>query len=230
MPHVIETFFSDDVKLDSKEEPQYLSLSSVKKEECYALYDAVRMFKPVRTLEVGFALGASSVGIISGKLDNGNTERHVVLDPFQTAYSNNVGLIALASIGLDNYVNLIEAFSEDHLNKFYQDKREFDFIFIDGSHTIGQAVTDAFLADKILSPGGIIAIHDSLLFSTAASVKYLVTQKGYEVVFPGKPTFKNRIRQIRYTRKLGMWYCMNVVPKIHSSMIFLQKSKHTANP
>ena len=107
----------------------------------------------------------------------------------------------------------------------FDKKKYFDFIFIDGNHSIGQAVTDAFLADKILNNKGIIGIHDSLLFSTAASIKYLILQKNYKIISANKISVKNILRQIKYINKLGIWYCMKVVPQVHESIIFLQKNE-----
>jgi predicted O-methyltransferase YrrM len=223
MSKYIEDFYSGDIKYDENGGSHSLSLSSVKKDECYSIYEIVKKYKPVKTLEIGFALGASSVGIIAGKLENEIDSQHIVLDPFQRN-SFNVGLKSLEAAGLDSYFMHLEKFSENYLNEAYQRNETFDFIFIDGNHSIGQAVTDAFLADKILNPGGIIGIHDSLLFSTAASIRYLLTDVGYKIVSDKNHDIRNIGRRFKYIRQLGLWYCFNVVSRINSSIIFLQKN------
>lgn len=220
----IERFYAQDSKIDENGTAHLAFQTSLKKDECYALYSIVKNFKPVKTLEVGLALGASAASIISAKMRLGIKEKHVTLDPYQKIVAGNAGLLALKSLGMEAYTNHFNEFSEQYLNQMFAEKRYFDFIFIDGNHTIGQAVTDAFLADKILVKNGIIGIHDSLFFSTAASIKYLVTERKYTVVAPDKISFKNRLRQIKYFRRLGVWYCRNIIPKMHTSIVFLQKN------
>jgi len=221
----IEKFYSLNEKKDENGTSYYLSLSSLRKEESYALYNIVKKYKPTRALEVGLALAGSAIAVITAKKEIGITEKHIALDPFQKSNAGNVGLLALKNAGLGNDFIHHEEFSEHYFNKMFGEKALFDLIFIDGNHTIGQAVTDVFLADKILNKNGIIGIHDSLLFSTAASVKYLLQEKNYSIVSPVNNSFKRMARQVKYIRKLGFWYCFNVIPKINVSVIFLQKNE-----
>lgn len=224
MSDYIEKFYQADVKRDSKGKEHFLSLSSIKKTECYLLYNVIKKYRPIKTLEIGFALGASAVGIIAGKVDSNIQEKHIVLDPFQKIASNNVGLLGITDLQLDSKLVLLEKYSEIFLSELSEKKEYFDFIFIDGNHTIGQAVTDAFLADRILNTKGIIGIHDSLLFSTAASIKYLLLEKGYSLISKNIISLRSMGRQVKYVRKLGVWYCKNVIPSISSSIIFVQKN------
>lgn len=227
MAESIENFYHDSIKIDENGNSHILSASALKKEEAYALYSVIKKYKPVKTLEVGLSLGGSAVAIIQGKMELDITEKHIALDPHQKAFAGNVGLINLRGLGMESMIDHIPAFSEHYLDKLFTENQHFDFIFIDGNHSIGQAVTDAFLADKILNNNGIIGIHDSLLFSTAASIRYLVVEKGYKIIPNKDRSFKNRLRQIKYFRKLGNWYCNKVIPQIHVSITFLQKMNHS---
>ncbi len=219
----IELFYEDDIKIDEKGNQQFLSQTSLRKDECLALYKVVSEYLPNKTLEVGFALGASAIAIIEAKTDHQILEKHIVLDPFQSALSNNVGLLNVAKAGFGNNVILHEDYSENYLNMLHNSHQKLDFVFIDGNHSIGQAVTDAFLADKVLEKKGIIGIHDSLLFSTAASIRYLINDHGYTLIAAPKINFKNFVRKIKYLNSLGRWYCKTVLPYLNGSIIFLQK-------
>lgn len=223
MTKVIQDFYQADLKTDEHGGQHFLSQTSLRKEECIALYEIVRKFKPVKTLEIGFALGASALGIIAGKEAGAIKEKHIVLDPFQTSGSGNAGVLAIQQMGLSSGLQLIEEFSENFLTEAFRKGESYDFIFIDGNHTIGQAVTDAFLANKVLNPGGIIGIHDSLMFSTGASIRYLINDHGYRLISNSQNNWKNLARRIKYFGKLGFWYCLHVIPKIQGSIIFLQK-------
>ena len=225
MVESIENFYLDNNKIDEKGNTHLVSASSLRKEESYALYSIIKKYKPVKTLEVGLSLGGSAVAIIAGKVESNISEKHIALDPYQKSYGNNAGLVALRGLGMEDRVDHVSAFSEQYLNKMHIENNNFDFIFIDGHHSIGQAVTDAFLADKILNNNGIIGVHDSLLFSTAASIRYLVIEKKYKIITNNNVSFKNMLRQVKYLGRLGIWYCTNVIPQIHMSIIFLQKNE-----
>ncbi len=47
---------------------------------------------------------------------------------------------------------------------------------------VNNKVADAFLADRCLNPGGLLAFHDAFMFSVSAAVKYLAKERGYEVI------------------------------------------------
>ncbi len=219
----IESFYENDIKIDESGNKQYVSHTSLRKKECIALYNVVSKYLPQKTLEVGFALGASAIAIMAAKADHHIEEKHIVLDPFQSTLSHNVGLINVAKEGFENNLVLHEDFSENYLNLLNNNNEKLDFIFIDGNHSIGQAVTDAFLSDKVLSKKGIIGIHDSLLFSTAASIRYLMADHGYKLISAPENNLKNFARRIKYMNKLGRWYCNTVIPYVNGSIIFLQK-------
>lgn len=219
----LDRFYQTDKKIDSAGVEHSLSRTSLKRKEVDYLTRLIGKYKPVATLEIGLALGASAVGIIAAKLEAGITEKHIALDPFQQKHGRDVGIDEIKALNLFEYFIHYPLFSEDYLNKCYESGKQFDFIFIDGSHTIGQAVTDAFLGDKILNANGIIAIHDAAMFSTAASVKYLVKERGYSIVGANAFNLKTVLKMIKYLRSLGVWYCFKVLPKLNQSLIALRK-------
>ncbi len=219
----LNDFYSSPVKKGEDGSEHFINLSSLSRDEIEALGAVVEKYKPAKTLEVGLALAASCAAIIMAKKSVGLKEKHIALDPFQDVLTKNAGLLELKRLGLLGDLDFRQEFSETFLAQAFTANQKFDFIFIDGSHTIGQAVTDAFLSDKVLNPGGLIAIHDAILFSTAASVKYLLWEKGYELVLPAKYTYKVIGRMVKYLSKLGCWYCWHAIPRIQRSVIVLRK-------
>lgn len=223
IPDLINDFYTHPDKTDMKGNLQPVKNTSLQFSESLALYKIIHTYKPKVTLEVGLALAGSAVAIVNAKKDCGIHEKHIVLDPFQEKYSKNAGMIELNRLGLNDRIELREEFSETYLSNAFDKGLGFDFIFIDGSHTIGQAVTDAFLSDKVLNPGGVIGVHDSLMFSTAASIKYLLNEKGYKVIGDRHLSIKTLGRQCKYSLSLGLDYCRRVIPYINTSITFIQK-------
>jgi len=219
----LNDFYNSDLKLGSDGSKYFLLQTSLTRFEVESLIRIVKEFKPERTLEVGLALAASAIGITLAKRNNGQTAPHVCLDPFQDSGAKNSGLLEIERLGLSKFINHLPLYSEDYLNECNTKGRKFDFIFIDGSHTIGQAVTDAFLSDKVLSSRGIIVIHDSLLFSTSASIKYLIYEKGYHLVNERVFNFRTFFRILKYSINIGLFYSFEVIPRISGSLVILQK-------
>lgn len=219
----IDIFYDTPIKYGDDGSKHLINLSSLRRDEVDVLFKVVEEFKPQKTLEVGLSLAASCVAIITAKQRVGITYKHVALDPFQATATKNAGLLELKRLALADNLEFKSEFSEVFLADCLNKNQQFDFVFIDGSHTIGQAVTDVFLADKVLNQHGIIAIHDAMLFSTAASVKYLLDERNYQLVLKSRYNYKVLGRMIKYSFKLGLSYCLKVVPRIQTSLVVLQK-------
>jgi len=149
---------------------------------------------------------------------------HIALDPFQESLSSGVGLLEIERAGWKGHVEWIPAFSESFLLQCRDTGRRFDFIFIDGHHGIGQAVADAFLAHSALEDGGVVAIHDALLFSTMASIRHLVVERQYQILpLPADSQTKRMLRSLKYLPQLGLWYARHVIPHSHASLVALRR-------
>lgn len=215
---IIERLLSEPVK-QARDGPLSMSVVSPAASELQTLYDLVATYQPERTLEIGLALGASSVVIASAKA---GLAPHVAVDPFQYVY-NDAGLIEIAKAGLR--VDHIPELSERYLPAAHDRGDRFNFIFIDGAHDIGHVVSDTFWSDRLLNPEGVIVLHDGLLISSMAAVTYLMKEQGYRVI-PLKSDSKRWLRPIRYLLRLPASSCLKVIPKMHRSLIALQKPKH----
>jgi predicted O-methyltransferase YrrM len=219
MGKLLDDFYGTPAKTDGTGITHHLGKTSPTIDEVHTLQRLLTENGFRRTLEIGLALGGSAVGIAEVAI-----APHTVLDPFQH-HAGNVGLNELARLGLDNKIEFHAIRSEEFLHDCVLSGRQFDFVFIDGGHSIGQKVTDVFLADKCLAPGGMIVLHDAFLRSSVAAVDYLHREAGYSLVqLPADVRWKRAARLVRYTRRFGMWYAP-VIRAIHRSLVALKKAE-----
>ena len=221
----IEKFYEQPIKLDIKEQPHDIRLTSLTKSEATILAQLVCAFTPERSLEIGMAAAGSCVAIATARKSLGLSAKHVALDPYQETDAGSLGLCEIQRSGLDDFVSWIAERSENYLNAAAARGEKFDLIFIDGGHDIGQTVTDAFSAHETLNEQGVVAFHDSCLFSTAAAVRYLMLERGYSLIpLPSDSNIKTLGRGVRHLNQLGLWYVTRVVPRIHGSLVALRKN------
>lgn len=220
----IANYFETNVKIGSDGREYRPDHSSIRLNEALELQRLIIESRANQTLEIGLACGASAVAISEILEQSETSDRHVALDPFQSHFGN-VGLRELDRLGLRDKVEFLPLFSTDFLYDCSKQGRRFDLIFNDGGHSIGNKVTDAFLADQCLNRGGIIAFHDAFMFSVTAAVKYLVKDRGYQVInlFPDS-RLKRWLRVLKYCVVHGWWYGTRVVPRTARSLVALRKS------
>lgn len=120
--------------------------------------------KPLRTLEVGLAFGASTLVFCSEhhRLGHPPVAQHVAIDPFQHRHwYDEAGVFAVERAGLGNYLDARPLSSEIVLPRLLEAGERFDFIYIDGSHLFENVFVDAFYGARLLDEGGLIAFDDS---------------------------------------------------------------------
>ncbi len=120
------------------------------------------------------AWGLSTLHIIEALLANGATGRaHVVIDPMQTVWFHNAALRALRESGVDELVEFHAAPSNLALPALVSAGRQFDFAFIDGDHRYEATLMDLVFADRLVKPGGVIAIDDTWSHPVYMACKFL---------------------------------------------------------
>lgn len=180
--------------------------------------------RPERSLEVGLAHAGSAAAIAVARRAAGMKTKHLALDPYQATHSSSMGLKELERQGLRDEIEWIPDWSERFLAKACEEKRQFDFIFIDGGHSIGQAVVDAYWANRVLPIGGHVAIHDAFLFSTFASVRFLADECKYEAVRPVEhPTMLRRLKCLKHSWLLSWRYAFGVLAHSAENLVLLKK-------
>jgi predicted O-methyltransferase YrrM len=149
--------------------------SNISREEAETLYSAVRSIQPLRSLEIGLAHGISALAILAAIAANGSGH-HYVIDPFQRNYANcGEAMIALA--GLADRHTFLERFPEEAIPQLPR----LQFAFIDSSHLFDFTIMEFVLVDKKLDVGGIVALHDLWMPSIQAVVRFIRTNRAYQI-------------------------------------------------
>jgi len=165
--------------------PDFRSPESMQGPEYATLCALLDEHKPKRTLEVGMATGGSSVALCRAVREAGG-DKHVAVDPYQgdpDAWDSK-GIQAVQDAGYGDLLEMIEDFDYLALPRLVQEKREFDFILIDGWHSFDYTFIDIFFADLLLKPGGIMAVHDTVWPSVYKACRFLETHKPYDRLGP----------------------------------------------
>ena len=146
-------------------------------DEALQLYSVVRTLHPENTLEIGFCSAGSGLAILKALEDGGKGMHHAV-DPFQTTYAMGQGRYNVAAAGLAHRLCFFETYPEDAIAKIPR----VQFAFIDASHLYDLSMLDFVLADKRLDEGGIMALHDLWMPSLQKLVRYILTNRHYEIL------------------------------------------------
>ncbi len=112
----------------------------------------IRLKKPARVLELGTAIGYSS--IIMNKANRNSTIVTVEKDPKMV----NLAKKNIKTFGLEDSITVVESDALDYLT---ENKDEFDFIFIDAAK--GQYLKYFKASEKLINKNGII-LCDNVLF------------------------------------------------------------------
>jgi predicted O-methyltransferase YrrM len=78
-------------------------------------------------------------------------------------FENNI-----KNAGLSDRVTALKGDSVDKLLELVRDKKSFDFIYVDGSHTCLDCYSDMILAWNLLRKGGVLAVDDVLFYKEKA--------------------------------------------------------------
>lgn len=161
--------------------------------ELQVLADLIRSARPREVLEVGMANGSSSVAIMTTLRELGEG-RLVSIDPFQLNPTiavdgmmrgfGGAGVRNVEQAGLSDLHTLIPDADYVALPRLLQDRRQFDFIFIDGYHSFDYTLLDFFYADLLLRPGGLVAFHDSSCVAVFRVCEFVANNKAYRRVGP----------------------------------------------
>jgi predicted O-methyltransferase YrrM len=147
------------------------------------LGDLVRRLKPAATIEVGMGWGLSTLHMLEAMVENGGEHQpHIIMDPFQQQAYHNVALLVLREAGADQFIDYHSEPSEIFLPKMVEQGRQFDFAFIDGDHRFDGAFVDVVFVNKLLKPGGVMAVDDTELDAVHLACRFAETNWGYTFV------------------------------------------------
>lgn len=136
-----------------------------------------------RTVETGVAFGVSTLAICAALKNTGATGvLHVGIDPDQRSQHEGAALAQLERFGLTPCFRLMEGPAHLMAPKLLAEGFQADLVFIDGLHNFDYTLIDFFLLDKILRPGGMLAIHDMDMPSKKKVLRFILANRHYEML------------------------------------------------
>ena len=175
----------------------------------------------INTVEVGCGMGLSSLYISSVTSTRANS-KHTIIDPFQTSHWRSLGLLNLERAGISDF-ELIEEKSEIALPGLLSEGRKYDFALIDGWHTFDHTLLDFFYLEKMIRPGGIIAIDDVMMPGINKAVRYILNYPNIELVSIVPFLQKNRMMKRDKYLKMMIKPFQFFLPKKYHTRIFSNK-------
>lgn len=168
----------------------------------------IREFRPHDTLEIGCAMGMSTLAIME-EVARTTAGRHVAIDPNQTGEGpdqwHGIGVTSVRRAGLSDRFELLEQPSYLGLPTLLQQGRRFDFIFIDGWHSFDFAFVDWFFSDLLLNEKGVLVFDDAQMPQVHHVCTFVETHKAYRRLGPpdtGAPLSPPaRLRQRRLLKR-----------------------------
>lgn len=123
--------------------------------------------KPLKLLEIGSYEGGSSTWYIRYMLSHPNSSL-TCIDPWSMEIRNglNSSLVwdtfqaNIQATGRADRVRVIRSDSLVALARLVADGEQFDYIYVDGSHSLVDVLADISLSWKLLAPGGVMALDD----------------------------------------------------------------------
>lgn len=155
----------------------------IPREEGDHLYSLVRHLRPLTTVEVGMANGLSTLFIAEALEDNG-AGSHIAIDPFQATEWRSAGVELIRRAGLSKRVQLRESCSHQALPEVERAGLRAQFVFVDGAHLFDYVLTDFLCIDRILDVGGLVAFDDSDWPAVRSAIRYVLSNREYEIAFP----------------------------------------------
>jgi predicted O-methyltransferase YrrM len=157
------------------------------------------------TVEVGCGNGISSIYICSG-IDGKPGAHHTAIDPFQSSHFAGRGVANVHRAGF-SFFDVIEQPSEIALPGLLTGGRTFDMALIDGLHTADQTLLDFYYLDRMLAPGGVVAIDDVANRSVNKIVHYISTYPNYRLVGTsgGRGIRRRVINILKAGLATGLW-------------------------
>jgi predicted O-methyltransferase YrrM len=137
--------------------------------------------RPSRTLETGFAFGASCLTFTASHRENRSApaRQHVAIDPLQRTLFDGAGLLAVERSGLAGFLDFRGEPSALVLPQLVRDGEKFDLIYIDGSHFFEEILIDAYYCIRLLNEGGVMLFDDSTIGHVAKVVRFLRTNQSH---------------------------------------------------
>ena len=204
---VVDIISSQSYKKENGETISFTSAIDI--DEAEFISSLIKKYRPQKTIEIGFAEGASSLAILDSLTPLGG--QHTIIDPFQSTQWKNAGLNLLKKFGYSNF-RLIEKKSEFALPELLEKNEKFDFAFIDGYHTFDHTLLDAFYLTRMLNKGGLLLIDDVQMPAINKCIRYLYNYPCLQYVGSSKSMERTSGRKAFDTFKRSVQLASKLVP------------------
>jgi hypothetical protein len=129
------------------------------------------------SVDVGFGMGISSLMAVAAQSELGRPFKHYSFDPYGLGPDGKAGEVVqqyLEAEFADAFTRVWKP-SEIGLGKLIEERGygSVGYVFIDGSHTFENAMTDFVLADKLCGLGGHIIFDDAYFPAIEGVVEYI---------------------------------------------------------
>jgi predicted O-methyltransferase YrrM len=182
--------------------------SSIDEEEVLFISQLIQDFRCKRSLEVGCAMGVSSLAICDAIAKNSPAAVHTIIDPYQTTDWNNIGVHQLSRAGLTNF-QIIEKPSEFVLPQLVLENYRIDFAFIDGWHTFDHTLIDFFYINRLMQIGGILVVDDVQMPAVKKVMRMISTYPSFRMLGRVKINLSGRAKVLQRIKT-----CMKPVLKL----------------
>jgi predicted O-methyltransferase YrrM len=166
--------------------------------------DLLRQSRPANTLEVGMALGGSSLIFASVGREVHGDYHHVAIDPFQSTVWDRVGVQSLESAGLINHVQVVEKPSSLVLPRLLEEGRQFGLIYVDGSHLFEDVFLDAYFSARLLTEHGYLLLDDAANGHVAKVVRFIERNMTSLERMPER-SWRHRVARLAGKRQLAAY-------------------------
>ena len=177
MDHVatelLRSMYSTESQLGAGGALYYLDdITKISREQGEFLYEFHKTNKPVLSVEVGLAYGFSTVWLLSAMKD-GDYGHHIAIDPFEDMHWNGIGRTRASLLGMEDRFTFMAEPSLIALPRLIEEKRQAQFIFIDGDHKFDGVFLDFVLSAHLCAEGGHIVLDDMWMPSIRKVVRFI---------------------------------------------------------
>ena len=164
--------------------------------------EILREFKPIRTLEIGLAHGASALTILSTLREiSPNGFLHTAIDPHQTTVWGGSSIRVINDEGYAENFRFYEDYSAIVLANLVKEKEKFDFAYVDGSHLFEDVFLDFYYTSILLNKDGIVLFDDCTDRHVAKVIKFI--NKNYSDIWEPLNIKPLGEQQKDFKKKLG---------------------------
>ncbi len=158
-------------------------IAEISREELFFLYEFIKSRPEIRNvLEIGCAMGISSVAILSALKTGSGDYSLLACDPYQDSdiYSN-IGRRHVALAGFTQF-ECPNIGSEMLLPRLVSEGRSFDMVFQDGLHTLDHSLLEFHYIDRLTRVGGFVVYDDVDMNHMNRFIRYISLYPHWEII------------------------------------------------